>query len=177
MQGDLSTIVTNLATGLRGPFWTLLFALAALIGTIYAISVLWKLVQSNSLPGTPPVSNGEVFAVLVIAAFMLNMSGFLGKVSSSLGMGTISYGAIDYPGAASFGQLAPAVNAVLTLAAMGGGLFAFKGILLLKRASSGGGQAGDDTVWSAATHLIGGVLLINIVQLVDALRQSTGGLW
>jgi len=177
MGNDLASIAANFAQSLRGPFWTLLFAVAALAGTVYAGHVLWKLIRNDALPGRPVVSGGEVLAVLVVAAILINFSGFMGKVSESAGMGPVSYGPIDYPGAQAFGELAPAINAALTLASMGGGVFALRGVFLLKKAVSGGGHAGEDAGWSALTHIVGGAFLINIVQLIDALRQSTGGLW
>jgi hypothetical protein len=121
---------------------------------------------------------GEVVFALLIGAVLTNYSGALSEVSSSMGLGTVSYAALDYPGASTFGQMAPAINAVLTLASMAGGAFALKGILMIHQANSGGGAyAAHDVGLKGATHVLAGAALANIVQVIDVFQQSAGGLW
>jgi hypothetical protein len=174
---DLSEALINLVNNLVGPFWRIVFALGACLGIWYTFHVGMKLIKANNLPGQPAVNGGELLVCLVIATCLFHYSGFMQRVAGTMSLGTISYSALDYPGASNFGKLAPAVNAVLTLASMAGGGFAFKGLLLIRRASSGGGHAGDDLGWKGATHVFGGAALINIVQTIELFRQSAGGLW
>jgi hypothetical protein len=174
---DLSQALENMVQNVVGPFWHLLFAAGGLMAIFYVLNVGYRLMQASRLPGQSNVAGGEVIAVLVLAAVLLQFGSFLNKVSGSLGMGAMTYGAIDYPGAASFGKLAPAINAVLTIGAMAGGIYAFRGVLMWIRASTGGGHAGQDLGWKGFTHVFGGACMVNIVQLLEHLRQSTGGLW
>ena len=175
---DLSQALVNLVQNLVQPFWSLIFKLGACFGIWYVISVAFRLAKSHHYPGQQPVGFGEVAMALIFGAVLVNYSGAMNEVSASFGMGTISYAALDYPEAQSFGQLAPAVNAVLTLASMAGGAFALKGILLIARANTGGGSySAQDVGWKGATHVIAGAALANVVQVIEMFRQSTGGLW
>lgn len=174
---DLSQAFSNMVNDLVGPFWKLLFAVASLIGLFYVVSVGYRLAQANRLPGQPAVSGGQVIATIVIASLIYQFGSSLNHTSASMGFGSVTYGAIDYPGAASFGKLAPAINAILTLGAMAGGVYALRGLMMLMRANSGGGHAGQDLGWRGFTHLFGGAAMANLVQVIEHLRQSTGGLW
>ena len=174
---DLAQALTNLVNGLVQPVWHFIMALAGFLGVFYLLRIMWKVVQANTLPGRPAVSGGEVAIAIVIAAVFVNYGVALQHVSGSLGLGAVSYSAIDYPAAQQFGQLAPAVNAVFTLALLGGGFYALKGLMMINRAATGAGHAGEDLGWKGLTHVLAGTALINLVHLIGLLRQSTGGLW
>lgn len=174
---DLSAALANLVNRLTGPFWALLFGLAGLLALGYLLSFGSRMIRANTHPGqTPPVTMGEGAMALLISAALAQLPSAFSKVSATVSLGAVSYGAIDYPGAASFGKLAPAINAVLTLAAMAGGTFALRGWIYLRKASSSAG-AGEDLGWKGCTHIFGGVALIQLVQVIEMLRKSTGGLW
>lgn len=175
---DLSQALVNFVQNTVQPFWHLIFALGACLGMWYVLSVGFRLARSHYYQGQQPVGAGEVLLALVFGAVLVNYSNALNHVSASLGMGAISYSALDYPEAQSFGQLAPAINAVLTLASMAGGAFALKGIYLIAQANTGGGAyASHDVGWKGATHVLAGAALANVVQVIEMLRSSTGGLW
>lgn len=176
---DLSQALINFVQNTVHPFWNLIFKIAACLGCWYVLSVIVRLAKANQYPGQhQPVSGGEVFLAFLFGAVLVNYTSAMNHVSASLGMGAISFSALDYPEAQGFGQLAPAINAVLTLASMAGGAFALKGILLIARASTGGGAyASHDVGWKGATHVIAGAALANVVQVIEMLRHSTGGLW
>ena len=174
---DLSAALSHLVASIVGPFWKLLFGFAGLLALIYVLQFASRVMRANQHPGhAPPVSMGEGIFVLLLGAALVNMPAAFSRVSNTLSLGAVSYGAIDYPGAANFGKLAPAVNAVLTIAAMAGGAYALRGLIYFKKATSGG-QSGEDLGWKGCTHLFGGIALIQLVQLVEMLRNSTGGLW
>lgn len=175
---DISQAIINLVQNTVAPFWSLIFKLGACVGFGYVLSVFFRLAKAHHYPNQQPVGIGEVVLALVFGAVLVNYSNAMDHVSASLGMGKISYAALDYPEAQTFGQLAPAVNAVLTLASMAGGAFALKGIVLIARANTGGGAyASQDIGWKGATHVVAGALLANVVQVIEMLRASTGGLW
>jgi hypothetical protein len=174
---DLSQALSNAVNNVVGPFWTFLFDLASLLAIGYMLSIGYRFAQSNKLPGQPSVSGGEVLAVIVISALLFQFGSAMNHASASLGFDAITYGAIDYPGAESFGKLAPAVNAALTVGSMAGGVYALRGFLMILRANTGGGKAGQDLGWRGFTHVFGGAAMANLVQVIEHLRQSTGGLW
>ncbi len=175
---DLGQALVNLVQNIVQPYWSLIFKLGACLGMWYVLDVAFRIAKANHYQGQQPVSMGEVALALVIGAVLANYASAISEVSSSLGMGSVSYAALDYPEAASYGQLAPVVNAVLTLASMAGGAFALKGIVLIGRANTGGGSySAHDVGWKGAVHVIAGAFLANIVQFIEMLRHSTGGLW
>ena len=59
---------------------------------------------------------------------------------------------------------------------MAGGIFFIRGLIILKRATVDGSAQGADDVWRAATHMIGGALLVRNDLFIDAAR-TTFGLW
>jgi hypothetical protein len=176
---DLAKILVNLSDGLTAPLWRLLWVLGALVGTLLIGHVLLKMVKASKFPGQHPLTLGEVVLAALVAALMVNLSGVINAAWNSMGSGTTTYGPISYGGAAPFGQLAPAINAVLTLASISGGYFFFKGLLVLKKATLGGESShhGDDAVWRAFTHLLGGACLVQIADVIDRFRQTAGLAW
>jgi hypothetical protein len=174
---DLSQALSNAVNDVVGPFWKILFNLASLLAICYVLSIGYRVAQSNRLPGQPVVSGGEALAVIVFSALLFQFGAAMNHASASLGFGASTYGAIDYPGADAYGKLAPAVNAALTVGGMAGGVYALRGFLMILRANTGGGKAGQDLGWRGFTHVFGGAGMANLVQVIEHLRQSTGGLW
>lgn len=175
---DLSQMIVQLASDVAIPGWRLLFAVGILLGAWYTVSVLVKLVRANTVPGQPQMTVGDVLPVLIIGAMVANYADSLNAAWQTFGTGSLSYGAINYPGASGFGPLAPAVNAVLTLAALFGGFFGLKGLVLIRKANNGASSHGaEDYVWKGLGHLFGGAALANIPRMIDAARASLHLVW
>jgi hypothetical protein len=176
---DLAQILVNLSDGLTAPLWRLLWVLGGVVGLFVFGRTLLKMLKASRFPGQHALTIGDVVLMALVATLMVNMSSFINATWNSLGSGTTTYGPISYSGAAPFGRLAPAINAVLTLASISGGYFFFRGLLLLKKAAVGGesSQGGDDAVWRAITHLIGGACLVQISDVIDRFRQTAGLAW
>ena len=139
---------------------------------------LLKLVRANTVPGQPQMTVGDVLPVLIIGAMVANYADSLNAAWQTFGTGSLSYGAINYEGASGFGPLAPAVNAVLTLAALFGGFFGLKGLVLIRKANNGASSHGaEDYVWKGIGHLFGGAALANIPRMIDAARASLHLVW
>ena len=175
---DLSQIVINVASSLAGPAWRLLWAITALVGTMYMGSVMMRAHRASQMSGqTMPL--GQLLMLFLIAGLLVNIAKLLNVASNTLGLGEVSYGPIAYAPAAALGSLGETINACLTLASVAGGYFAFKGILLLKRATADGntGQSGEDIIWRSLTHLFFGALLVNISKFIDAARATVGSMY
>jgi hypothetical protein len=176
---DLAEMLVTLANDLTEPLWRLLWVVAGLAGLLYFGHVLMKMHRASRFPGQHSVTLGDVVGVSVVAATMVNLSGFINATWNSMGTGTIAYGPISYSGAADFGVFADAINAVLTLASIAGGYFFFKGVLLLRRATVAGhtSHGADDVVWRAITHMLGGACLVQIADMIDRFRMTLGLVW
>lgn len=176
---DLTTMLVNLG-GLAAPLWRLLWAIAALAGTLYMGNMLMKMSRASRFPDQAHVFTfGELVGVSIVAACMVNLSKLINAAWNSMGTGTVTFGPISYGGAAEFGVFAAAINAVLTLASIAGGYFFFKGLLLWRRANVSGhsSHGADDLVWRAVTHMFGGAALVQIARMIDAARATLGLVW
>lgn len=176
---DLAAIMVNFASEISVVAWRLLWALGVLIGTAYIGGALLRLSRAHSVQGSPPVTIGEITPVLLVGGLMANLSEFINRTWNTFGSGTVSYGPISYEGAADFGKFADAINAVLTLASIAGGVFFMKGVMLLKKASMEGHSSGgsEDTTWRAITHMIFGSVLVQIPDAIDGFRSTFGLFW
>jgi hypothetical protein len=176
---DLASMIIAAAKSLTGVMWLLLWSLGALVGIVYAGSVLRRMQLASIQPGRRPISAGGTLMVLIIGALLFNLSGTIGTVWTTFSVGESNYGAISWSGAEQFGKFKDAVNAVLTLASVAGGFFCFKGLMLLKKASIDGesSNGADDLIWRAMTHLIAGAGLVHIDKMIDAFQQTFKLYW
>ncbi len=176
---DLAQMIVHFANTFSVAMWRFLWVLGALVGTVYVGSSLLRMQRASRLPGQSPVTLGDILPIILIGGVLLNLSGFINATWNSFGAGTVSYGPISYSGAADFGRFADAINAVLTLASVAGGVFFFKGVTLLKKASMDGQSSygADDSVWRAITHMVGGAMLVQIPDAIEAFRQSFNLYW
>lgn len=172
---DLGQAVVNAAAGLVGPAWKLLWSLSALVGVLYGGAVMMRAHKASQMMGQP-IPASQLVMLFLIAGLITNLSQMLNAASNTVGLGEVSYGPISYAPAAVLGPLGQVVNACLTLGSIAGGWFAFKGILLLKRATAdgNGGHGGEDVIWRALTHLLFGAMLVNISKFIDAAGATIG---
>jgi uncharacterized protein YneF (UPF0154 family) len=173
---DISTILENMSSSTSAALWTLLWALGQLVGLLTGGFAINRLVKANLDSSKPPLTIGDIIPLLLIGACMINMSSMINSVWNTFGEGTVSFDAISYEPAAGFGTLSTTINAALTVVAVFGGIFFFKGLLLLKKGAiegqSSNGTHGGDTIGRAITHMIGGSFLINITSILDAFYAS-----
>lgn len=168
---ELSDAFINVVKNITDPAWSLIWALGLLVGTLWTANILIRLSKSR-VPGNQPVSTGEFFAVLFVAAMLSHYSGWISSVSNSMGLGDASFGPISYVSSSGdLGRFAEVINAAMTFASLMGGIYGFKGLLLLRKSASGGGQ-GKDLVGKAVVHIIFGGLLVRIAEFISAAAES-----
>lgn len=176
---DLAQMIIRFSNEFSVAMWRLLWVLGSLVGTWYVGSSLVRMQRASRFPGNTQVTFSDILPVILIGALLLNLSNFINVTWNSFGTGVVTYGPISYSGAADFGRLAEAVNAALTIASVAGGIFFFKGCLLLKKPWMDGqsSHGAEDYVWKAIIHMLGGSALVQITQMIDAFRQSFGLFW
>lgn len=178
---DLASMVIKFASTFSESLWNFLWVLGAFLGVAYIGYSLLKMMRASRLPGTgqPPVTTGDIVIIMIIGALLVNLPQFINAVWNSFGSGQTSYGPVAYASSDDFGKFAPAIDAVLTLAAVAGGCFFLRGIIILKRATIDGHttHGADDTTFRACTHMIGGAALVQIADVIEAFRQSFGLYW
>lgn len=176
---DISEMLIHFAKEFPVAMWRLLWSLGALVGFLYVGSAILKMARASRLPGQSAVTLGDILPIILVGALLLNLRIFINRTWNSMAAGTIDYGPVAYAQVAEFGKFAAAINAVLTIASVAGGVYFFKGVLLLKRAAVEGqsSQGSEDFVWRALTHMIGGALLVQIADTIERFRQSTHLIW
>ena len=176
---DLASMIIAAANSLTGVIWALLWSLGALLGIVYAGTVLRRMQLASIQPGRRPISGGGTMMVLIIGALLFNLSGTIGTVWTTFSEGQSNYGAISWSGAEQFRKFKESVNAVLTLASLAGGFCCCKGVLLLKKASIEGesSNGADDMIWRALTHLIAGAGLVHVDKMIDAFQETFKLYW
>lgn len=174
---DLGQILINVSASLTRVAWLFLWALAALLGTIYTGSVAMKMFQASKGTGTTQVRLGEIVGGFITAAMVAQLSSLINASLATIGLGMTSFSPIDYADVRTFGKLAAVMNAALTLSSVIGGFMGLKGAILLYQASSSGhaGQGGHDIVWRAMTHLIAGSILVQGGRFIEMGRQTISG--
>lgn len=173
---DLATMVINAATSLIGVFWKFLFIFGGTLGVLYMGISLVKMVRTTHFAAQQPVTLMNIIIVAILGALLVNLDTFINIMLETFGITGSDYGSLSYAESGDFGKFAEAINAVLTLATMAGGIFFIRGLIILKRATVDGSAQGADDVWRAATHMIGGALLVRNDLFIDAAR-TTFGLW
>ncbi|ALR07882.1 conjugal transfer protein TraQ (plasmid) [Xylella fastidiosa] len=176
---DLAQMVVHFASDFSVAMWRFLWMLGAVVGILYVGNSLLRMKRAAQLPGQSPVTIGDILPIILIGGLLFNLSQFINATWNSFGTGSMSYGPISYSGAADFGRFAEAINAVLTIASVAGGVFFFRGVVILKKASMDGqsSHGADDSVWRALTHMVGGAMLVQIPDVIEAFRQSFGLYW
>lgn len=172
---DLTTIVINLAQAFV-ELQSLAGGIAFGIGLYFVYVAVSKAIKATRTPGGTETAPAVIFTTLIVGALILDFSGAMSGVFSSMsGEDGRGYGLISYPGASAAGRFAPALNAVLTIMSTFGWWYALKGWTMFKRASEGGGGGGaEDYAWKGMIHVLGGAALINIAVTIEAFKETLG---
>lgn len=179
MDTDLSEVVISAANSLVNPFWKFMWALTALVGFIYCGKTVYAWMKDTQHPGPPQVSTGSKISVFFIGVALVNFAKIMNAGGETLGLGARGFSAISYSSTSNLGSMSKAIDAVLTLAAMFGGYFGFKGLTMLRSASemSGRGQYAGQLSQKAIVHILGGACLIQIPAFLNACKETLKLTW
>jgi len=172
---DLTTLIVNLGEAIAA-FQSLAGGVAFGIGLYFVYTCVSKAIKASRTPGGADSSPAMIFTCLLVGALLLNFSGTMSGVFSSMsGEDGATYGLVAYSGASAAGKFAPALNAALTIMSTFGWWYALKGWTMFKRASEGGGGGGaEDYAWKGMVHVLGGAAMINIAVTLDAFKETLG---
>lgn len=174
---DLTTMVIKAAADLLAVFWVFLFIFGGTLGVLYMGNSLIKMVRATHFAAQQPVTLMNIIVVAILGALLVNLDEFINIMLATFGITGSDYAPIAYAETGDFGKFADAIDAVLTLASMAGGIFFIRGLIILKRATVDNSPQAADDVWRAATHMIGGALLVRNDMFIEAARQTFGLYW
>lgn len=170
-MSELSIAFINLINNITAPFWALIWAISSLLSLFWLYSLGLKMARS-AVPGTTPVSLGEIAGVLFVVTLLASYSGTLNALSHSAGYGDIDFGIISYVDeGGQLGEFAGVINAALTFASLMGGVFGLKGLYLLRLKAQGENRGGDLGL-QGAIHIFGGGALVQLANIFTSFSQS-----
>jgi hypothetical protein len=176
----LDVLVTNLVGNITMPFISLISIAAYIMGILFIMRGLLR----GAKYGTDPraASTPHIMAYLIIGALLIVAGESAGDVLGSL-FGDPNSDVIDYQintarvmswnAVAALGNanFATVIAAALTFFQLIGILAFVRGLYIVKNAVEGAGQA---TMAQGFTHIVGGVLAINIYTILEILDQTFG---
>ena len=172
---DLASMLISFTDNVTESAWTLMWALGGLIGVILAGMIVSRFASASSgNPGATHVSMFEVFGILIVSVFLFSYANTLNIMVQTGGFDDATYSAVSYAGAEGMGELTAVVNAALTLTTIFGGVFSFRGWLMVPKSFK---PHGGDHIYSAITHIIFGGLLVVIPQVISRFGESMGVAW
>jgi hypothetical protein len=184
IQGtDFLAMVGNFAVNAAGPLTTLIMGIAVIIGIFLVASSLFGLAKLSA-PNSRE-SAGAIGVKFAIGILMVNIFWVIDVVSVSFGIETNQMAVYEGMSgrAGTFAQeasqstdLTERFNSLMDLAFLAlipFGLLAFvRGLLIVKSATDGSGQ---QTMGAGATHILGGVALVNGEKFSCAVMETLTG--
>jgi hypothetical protein len=173
----LDVMLENAVGNIQGPFLSLMSIMAIVIGLYFIIHGLYTgarhgydprthsttKIVSNLLVGTLLVAVGDSFDAVTDAIF--GTTGVTVPVTSWTMVSNLTNNGVAQ------GHIQSAIMAALTVVQMVGIIAFIRGLIIMKKAAEGSGQA---TMPQGLTHIIGGVLAINIYQFLEAVQWTFG---
>ena len=167
---DISQTLVNLKSSTLGAVWTMLIALSQVIAIGYAFLAIMKLKkfgQNSQMTASHPSLMGPIIHLFIAAALFfipLTLDTIINTMWGYNYSGVKSY--LSTSSSTWDALIQPIIIMIRII-----GLIAFiRGWIILGRAASEGAQPG--TVGKALTHIVGGVLGINIVGTISILQST-----
>ena len=169
---------------LGGMAYTLLSVFCYIVGILILCQSLGGLSRASQFSGgcspTQSLDAGPIVGFLIAGALLglpdtwltINSTIFDGRANDSIlaysgvAFSTLTIGNFTLPADATFDAFMLVIILIIQLI----GWIAFvRGLLMIKRAAEGSGQASYGT---AITHIIGGILAANLIATVDVIQQT-----
>ncbi|MEQ1966197.1 conjugal transfer protein TraQ [Xenorhabdus nematophila] len=170
---EFSNVFVNVIENISSPFWEFLWVLGFFIAFIWSANIIWRYWRGNIIPGATVVSIAELLSVMIISSLLANYSSFLNTISHSLGLGDADFSPIAYiDEGGDLGSIASIINSAMTFAALMGGVYGIKGLILLYKSVNGQSGSGQDFVWKSVVHIVFGGLLVQISNFISAAANT-----
>jgi intracellular multiplication protein IcmC len=153
-------------------FRTLIFALAYLVGFFTVILAIYKAKDHVESPQQTPFRAPVVYFIVGVCCIYMPefIKGMLQTFYDSSTITAFSYGQQQGQDGNEFYA---AVRAIVMFVQLVGLIGFFRGILLLKALGQNGGQ-NQNGFGQALTHIIGGILAINVVMTAGLIASTFG---
>ncbi|MDX2028501.1 MAG: hypothetical protein SFW62_07690 [Alphaproteobacteria bacterium] len=170
----LDTLVKNLVGNIKDPLTILMSVTAFTIGLFFIIRGLMKASKYGMDPRTHSVTN--ILANLLIGTVLVTVGQSLGAMLSTVfGNSAVQESVVDWAFVDDIGgdtaRFKEAVKYALIFFQLIGMIAFIRGWLIVKSAVEGNGQA---TIAQGITHIIGGVLAINIFYFLKVMDVTFG---
>lgn len=171
-NADAGQIFINLSESLPA-LWKLVTGGAYLMGVSFAARAVWQMRQYGelrSMMSTQTNLKGIIILFVVAAVFMYLPEAFAVIMQSSFGYSS-PQSALSYSGPSVGGLSAEGMTAVIQLVQFTGLVAFVRGWLLIVKSAQPGQQT---SISKGITHIIGGVLTINIVGTEQVIAATLG---
>lgn len=169
---DISQNLIQLKTSALGQVWTMLIALSQVMAVAFAFLAVLKLKkfgQNSQMMASHPSLLGPIVSLFIAAVLFFLPLTLDTLVNTMWGYDTTGIKSYISTSSSTWDSLIKPVITIIQII----GLIAFlRGWVILARATSEGSQPG--TIGKAITHIVGGVLGINIVGTITVLQNTFG---
>ena len=164
MESDLLEACARLASELQH-FYPLIRTVSILAGLVFLGAALVSLKSSGEERKSPLPGLGALLVAGLLLSFTTVLDAFtmsLFRTSAPADLASVSVG--------SAGGFEPMIRLAVTIVMVVGAYQVVKGLIMLKESASR-----THVFWPAMTHIVGGILCLNIRTFVLALGSTMGG--
>ncbi len=166
-SSSVSTMLENIMTNIQ-PFWGLIEIFAYLTGFFFVALAIYGLVKVGR-------EGGKAVTVSIVGfitgVLLLSLPAFMDATSQTVFQQNAP-GSLSLNAAGGSGDYSDFVNFFLMVVALWGLYSMFRSLVLFRESAYERGH-----VWSAITHLVGGVVAINFQTFLSVLGVSVGGVF
>jgi hypothetical protein len=172
---DLGQLMINLITNIKGAMVFMLSIISIIIGILLVMRGLFRASKFGTDPRQSSI--GVILANIIVGAVLFNVGAGVNNIMATVfgDAAVFGDGAIMAAIAADFGgdvlPFQQAVYAALTFFQLVGYIAFIRGWLILKNAADGQSQT---TVAQGLTHIVGGVVAVNIYRFLEAMDATFG---
>jgi hypothetical protein len=156
----------------------LVLALGLIVGIVMLLSHFGS-IAGKARRGQVQDSGGKILTGILLCGCVIALHSVMNATSHQMALGDVTFGAIAYVSEGKYGPAAVAINAGLTLLQWVGVIYAYQGLLRLRRAQQDGhtGLSSGEDVSSGAKRLIIGTLLATNPRVLDAIQNTLNIHW
>ncbi|CAM3453540.1 TPA: conjugal transfer protein TraQ [Yersinia enterocolitica] len=175
---DLVQMLANAVNNVTAVGIQLIIAMGA-VGGLIMLVLHFGNIASRARRGQVQDGPGKIMLIILICGCVIALHQVMNATSRQMALGDVTFGAIAYVSEGKYGPAAVAINAGLTLLQWIGVIYAYQGLLRLRRSTKDGHtglSAGDDVASGAKRIIIGTLLAVN-PRVLDALQNTINFHW
>lgn len=173
-DGGLDAMIVNLMSNMLAPTIAVVGWLGFVAGIIFVFIGISRLMQTEQQGARGPTGIGTI-GTFVIAGCLFSLNSIIAFINNTLfdssvltTNGTLQYSA-GLEGAS--GHVHAVISAIIAFSIILGWISVARGLFIVRDVGEGNSQA---SMMAAITHLIGGVLAINLGSVINAVQKTLG---